>query len=67
MIPSATVMSGGYGEQIKDTVEIHCNTIRAARSIFGVEKPGQPGWCSGRGVSATELQLKTGNEKGSNH
>lgn len=30
----ATVMSGGYGEEIKDTVEIHCNTIRAAKSVF---------------------------------
>jgi acetoin utilization deacetylase AcuC-like enzyme len=29
-----TVMSGGYAEQINDTVEIHCNTIRAVRQIF---------------------------------
>jgi acetoin utilization deacetylase AcuC-like enzyme len=34
-IPLVTVMSGGYGENISDTVEIHCNTIRAVRSIFG--------------------------------
>ncbi len=34
-IPIVTVMSGGYGENISDTVEIHCNTIRAGRSIFG--------------------------------
>ncbi len=27
----ATVMSGGYAADINDTVEIHCNTIRAAR------------------------------------
>ena len=27
-------MSGGYAEQISDTVEIHCNTIRAVRAIF---------------------------------
>lgn len=33
-IPVVTVMSGGYGEDISDTVEIHCNTIRAARGIF---------------------------------
>jgi acetoin utilization deacetylase AcuC-like enzyme len=30
----ATVMSGGYAAEITDTVEIHCNTIRAARAIF---------------------------------
>jgi len=33
-VPIVTVMSGGYGEQISDTVEIHCNTIRAVRDIF---------------------------------
>jgi len=37
-IPVVTVMSGGYGEDISDTVEIHCNTIRAVRSIFRLEK-----------------------------
>jgi acetoin utilization deacetylase AcuC-like enzyme len=30
----ATVMSGGYAANISDTVEIHCNTIRAACSVF---------------------------------
>jgi acetoin utilization deacetylase AcuC-like enzyme len=33
-IPVATVMSGGYAAEISDTVEIHCNTIRAARAVF---------------------------------
>jgi len=33
-IPAVTVMSGGYGENIGDTVEIHCNTIRTAKRIF---------------------------------
>jgi acetoin utilization deacetylase AcuC-like enzyme len=33
-VPVVTVMSGGYGEDIKDTVEIHCNTIRAAKTVF---------------------------------
>ena len=33
----ATVMSGGYAQDINDTVEIHCNTIRAARAIFDPE------------------------------
>jgi acetoin utilization deacetylase AcuC-like enzyme len=28
-------LSGGYAERIEDTVEIHCNTIRAVHSIFG--------------------------------
>src|SRR5438034_1602892 len=37
-IPVVTVMSGGYGEQISDTVEIHCNTIRAVLNIFGLEE-----------------------------
>jgi acetoin utilization deacetylase AcuC-like enzyme len=33
-VPIATVMSGGYAAEINDTVEIHCNTIRAVRAIF---------------------------------
>ncbi|MDT7604733.1 MAG: hypothetical protein QOF61_2730 [Acidobacteriota bacterium] len=33
-IPVATVMSGGYAADINDTVEIHCNTIRAVCEIF---------------------------------
>ncbi len=34
-VPVATVMSGGYAADIEDTVEIHCNTIRAVRAVFG--------------------------------
>jgi acetoin utilization deacetylase AcuC-like enzyme len=33
-VPVATVMSGGYAADINDTVEIHCNTVRAAKEIF---------------------------------
>jgi acetoin utilization deacetylase AcuC-like enzyme len=33
-IPIVTTMSGGYAEDIKDTVEIHCNTIRAVKRVF---------------------------------
>ncbi|MGI8639332.1 MAG: histone deacetylase family protein [Pyrinomonadaceae bacterium] len=33
-VPIVTVMSGGYALDINDTVEIHCNTIRAAKKIF---------------------------------
>ncbi|MDX6693715.1 MAG: hypothetical protein QOF02_1318 [Blastocatellia bacterium] len=32
--PIVTLMSGGYAKDINDTVEIHCNTIRAVRHIF---------------------------------
>ncbi|HJR08539.1 MAG TPA: histone deacetylase [Pyrinomonadaceae bacterium] len=32
-VPVATVMSGGYAADINDTVEIHCNTIRAAKAV----------------------------------
>ncbi len=34
-VPIVTMMSGGYAKDIKDTVEIHSNTIRAVRKIFG--------------------------------
>ena len=33
-IPIVTVMSGGYGKDINDTVEIHCNTIRVVKEVF---------------------------------
>lgn len=33
-IPIVTTMSGGYAEDIADTVDIHCNTIRAVKSVF---------------------------------
>ena len=33
-IPIVTVMAGGYAKELGDTVEIHCNTIRAVRAIF---------------------------------
>ncbi|HJQ33369.1 MAG TPA: histone deacetylase [Pyrinomonadaceae bacterium] len=33
-VPVAAVMSGGYAADINDTVEIHCNTIRAAKEVF---------------------------------
>jgi len=34
-IAIAVVMAGGYATEIADTVEIHANTILAARKIFG--------------------------------
>ena len=33
-IPVVTVMSGGYGKDIADTIKIHCNTVRAVKEIF---------------------------------
>ena len=33
-VPVVTVMSGGYGKEITNTIEIHCNTIRAVKAVF---------------------------------
>ena len=33
-IPIVTTMSGGYAADIDDTVEIHCNTIRAVKAVY---------------------------------
>jgi len=33
-VPIVTLMSGGYAKDINDTVEIHCNTIRAVKKVF---------------------------------
>jgi acetoin utilization deacetylase AcuC-like enzyme len=35
-VPIVTVMSGGYGKDINDTIEIHCNTIRMVKRVFEV-------------------------------
>jgi acetoin utilization deacetylase AcuC-like enzyme len=37
-ISICTVMSGGYGKNVNDTVEIHCNTIRSVKSVFESSK-----------------------------
>ena len=37
-IPIVTTMSGGYAQDINDTVEIHCNTIRAVKKKFAVSQ-----------------------------
>ena len=36
-VPVATVMSGGYGKDINDTIAIHCNTIRTVKDVFEFE------------------------------
>lgn len=33
-VPIVTTMSGGYAADINDTVEIHCNTIRAVKNVY---------------------------------
>jgi len=33
-VPVAITLGGGYGRDIETTVETHCNTVRAARTIF---------------------------------
>jgi acetoin utilization deacetylase AcuC-like enzyme len=40
-VPVATVMSGGYAADIDDTVEIHCNTIRAAKARDAARSVGE--------------------------
>jgi acetoin utilization deacetylase AcuC-like enzyme len=57
-LPLVTVMSGGYGENISDTVEIHCNTIRAARSIFEPERDEPDRFRTGQ-----SLQVNTNGEQ----
>jgi acetoin utilization deacetylase AcuC-like enzyme len=34
-VPVAIALGGGYGQDLDDTVEAHCNTVRAARALFG--------------------------------
>jgi acetoin utilization deacetylase AcuC-like enzyme len=38
-VPVAITLGGGYGQDIQDTVEAHCNTVRAARAVFEPNPP----------------------------
>ena len=40
-IPVAITLGGGYGQALQDTVEAHCNTVRAARAVFRDGAMGQ--------------------------
>jgi len=40
-VPVVTVMSGGYGKELRDTIEIHCNTIRAVKGVFAGQMSDQ--------------------------
>jgi len=35
-VPTVITLGGGYSSEVADTVEAHCNTIRAARAVFAV-------------------------------
>ncbi len=37
-IPVMVTYAGGYARKVEDTVTIHCNTVIAAKEIFGVTK-----------------------------
>jgi acetoin utilization deacetylase AcuC-like enzyme len=34
-VPCAITLGGGYARKVADTVEAHCNTMRAASTVFG--------------------------------
>jgi len=34
-IPVFVTLAGGYAQKIEDTITIHCNTVQAAREIYG--------------------------------
>lgn len=38
-IPVMVTFAGGYARRVEDTVTIHCNTVIAAREVFGSQKP----------------------------
>ncbi len=38
-IPVAIALGGGYGKELRGTVEAHCNTVRAARAVFDGTPP----------------------------
>ncbi|HSB78433.1 MAG TPA: histone deacetylase [Candidatus Methylomirabilis sp.] len=39
-IPVAITLGGGYGQLLRETVEAHCNTVRAAKAVFDDRSSG---------------------------
>ena len=37
-IPVMVTYAGGYARRVEDTVTIHCNTVVAAKEVFGVQQ-----------------------------
>jgi acetoin utilization deacetylase AcuC-like enzyme len=37
-IPTMVTYAGGYAQKVDDTVRIHCNTVAAAKEVFGKER-----------------------------
>ena len=42
-IPVMVTYAGGYAQEVEDTVTIHCNTVVAAKEVFGRERPRATG------------------------
>jgi acetoin utilization deacetylase AcuC-like enzyme len=40
-IPVMVTYAGGYARRVEDTVTIHCNTVFAAKEVFGERRPTQ--------------------------
>jgi acetoin utilization deacetylase AcuC-like enzyme len=40
-IPVMVTYAGGYARRVEDTVTIHCNTVLAAKEVFGESRPTQ--------------------------
>jgi hypothetical protein len=40
-IPMVTTLAGGYARRVEDTVQIHVNTILAAREVAQLHPHGQ--------------------------
>ena len=34
-IPVMVTLAGGYALKLEDTITIHCNTVAAAKEVFG--------------------------------
>ena len=45
-IPVMVTFAGGYAQNVEDTVTIHCNTVIAAKEVFGKWRR-RPGGCRG--------------------
>jgi acetoin utilization deacetylase AcuC-like enzyme len=51
-IPVMVTLAGGYAFQVEDTVTIHCNTVLAAKEVYGPKSWDRGSSATGRAVGS---------------
>ena len=61
-IPVMVTLAGGYAHKLEDTITIHCNTVVAAKEIFGRKVAATRGPKIGCGKGTANDEQRTSND-----